>query len=118
MAIQRSNLFQDVPIAPGREQIETLLETEAFRLEHIVSMGHRTPDGEWYDQDRDEWVALLSGQARLRFENPPEEIDLTPGDCVIIPRGRRHRVEWTEPDRPSVWVTLHHFSEGGTLSRP
>lgn len=38
------------------------------RVERIVSQGHVTPPGQWYDQDWDEWVSLLSGAARLRVE--------------------------------------------------
>ena len=85
-----------------------LLATGNFRLERIVSNGQATPPGEWYDQDTHEWVALLSGGAGLRFEDEAEPRVLRPGDYLLIPAHRRHRVEWTDPGTPTVWLALHY----------
>ena len=85
-----------------------VLETTDFRLERIVSTGHVTPPGEWYDQDASEWVIVLGGRAGLRFEDEPEPRVLQPGDHVLIEPHRRHRVEWTDPDEPTVWLALHY----------
>jgi cupin 2 domain-containing protein len=84
-----------------------LLEAPGFRLERIVSMGHATPAGRWYDQDRAEWVLLLRGGAGLRFEDDAAPLTLRPGDHVLIPARRRHRVEWTDAAEPTVWLALH-----------
>lgn len=84
-----------------------LLERAALRLERIVSLGHATPPGEWYDQERDEWVVLLSGAARLAFEGEDGERQVVPGDWLWIPAHVRHRVTWTHPSEPSVWLALH-----------
>jgi cupin 2 domain-containing protein len=78
------------------------------RLERIVSTGHATPPGQWLDQDRTEWVTVLRGQASLRFEDEPEPRLLSPGDYVLIPAHRRHRVEWTDPGEPTIWLALHY----------
>jgi cupin 2 domain-containing protein len=101
------NLFANVPPALAAELIEPLAEIAGVRLERIVSTGHTTPPGEWYDQDRDEWVVLLTGRATLRFEQPAETVHLHPGDYVLIPAHRRHRVEWTDPDQETIWLALH-----------
>ena len=85
-----------------------LLETPALRLERIISTGHATAAGRWYDQDRDEWVAVLRGSAGLRFEGEAEARVLRPGDHLLIPARRRHRVEWTDAAEPTVWLALHH----------
>jgi cupin 2 domain-containing protein len=103
-----SNLFAGIPSDLPREWIEPLVETRALRLERIVSAGHATPPGRWYDQDRDEWVVLLSGGARLRFEGNGGEIRMRPGDWLHIPAHRRHRVEWTDPATRTVWLALHY----------
>lgn len=105
--VQIRNLFSDVSANHSEEQIDILLRTPDVRLERIVSTGQITPDGEWYDQDTAEWVLLLTGMARLRFETPAQEIDLKAGDCLLIPPHCRHRVDWTSPDGPSVWLALH-----------
>ncbi|MFZ5448429.1 MAG: cupin domain-containing protein [Thermodesulfobacteriota bacterium] len=101
------NLFADLPPEIPAEIFQVLLKTNNFRLERIVSGGQATPPGEWYDQDTHEWVVLLTGSASLRFEDEPERL-LRPGDHLSIPAHRRHRVEWTDPTRPTVWLALHY----------
>jgi cupin 2 domain-containing protein len=54
-------------------------------------------------------VALLSGAAGLRFEDEAEPRVLAPGDHLLIPAHRRHRVEWTDPETPTVWLALHYL---------
>jgi len=102
-----TNLFTPLAASHGNEVLETLAETGSFRLERIVSTGQSTPPGEWYDQDRDEWVALLTGSATLRFQEPDEVVPLAPGDWLLIPAHRRHRVEQTALDSESIWIALH-----------
>ncbi len=102
------NLF--VPPA-GRwtdEVTETLLQTAGFRLERIFTTGQVTPEDQWYDSPRAEWVVLLSGAARLQLEDESRRIEMRPGDYVLIPPHCRHRVAWTDPDLPSVWLALHY----------
>lgn len=101
-----SNLFDDISDRRQDELIQPLLGTTAVRVERIVSHGHASPAGFWYDQDRDEWVALLSGAAILRFEDTI--VALNPGDFVNIPAHAKHRVEWTTPDGPTVWLAVHY----------
>jgi cupin 2 domain-containing protein len=103
-----ANLFDPIPPKITSEIIQVLLAAGNFRLERIVSNGQATPAGEWYDQDTHEWVALLSGAAGLRFEDEAEPRVLAPGDYLLIPAHRRHRVEWTDPETSTVWLALHY----------
>jgi cupin 2 domain-containing protein len=103
-----ANLFDPIPAEVTEELFQVLLETGDFRLGRIVSTGQATPPGEWYDQDDHEWVVLLSGGAGLRFEDEPKPRVLSPGDYLLIPAHRRHRVEWTDPEAPTVWLALHY----------
>ena len=103
-----NNLFADLPADLPEELSEVLARAPGVRLERIVSLGHATPDGEWYDQDTNEWVVLLRGAAALRFEDEPEPRVLNPGDWLDIPAHRRHRVEWTAPNAPTIWIALHY----------
>lgn len=109
--VEIRNLFAAIDREHPEELFETLLQTPGVRVERIVSTGQTTPPGEWYDQTDDEWVALLSGAARLRFESPAAEHALNPGDCLLIPAHCRHRVEWTSLDEPTVWLALHIASQ-------
>ncbi|HQA25490.1 MAG TPA: cupin domain-containing protein [Candidatus Competibacteraceae bacterium] len=101
------NVFADIPAVLPEELFETLLQTGLCRLERIVSCGHATPSDQWYDQDWDEWVMVLQGQAGLRLANEDTARILAPGDSAWLPMHCRHRVEWTSTDPPTVWLALH-----------
>jgi cupin 2 domain-containing protein len=107
------NLLDSFPSPSADEVFEELLRGGRFTLQRIVSTGQATPAGQWYDQDTDEWVLVLSGAARLRFEDEPEPRELRRADYLNIPAHRRHRVEWTDPQRPTVWLALHY--QGNTV---
>lgn len=111
-----SSLLADLPENLAEERFETLLETGAFRLERILSLGHATPAGEWYDQARDEWVMLIQGAARLSIEGRDDALTLKPGDTVRLPARCRHRVEWTSPDDVTVWLALHFDADSGGVA--
>jgi len=102
------NIFFEFPDHISEEIFETILKTEHFKLERIISTGQATPPGEWYDQDTDEWVILLSGSAGLLFEDDEKVCVMKPGDYVHIPAHRRHRVEWTDANQKTIWLTLHY----------
>jgi cupin 2 domain-containing protein len=106
-SISVDNLLNAIPSEIPAEIFEVLLKTDSFRLERIISHGHATPPGEWYNQETHEWLMLLTGSACLRFENGPDRM-LLPGDHLLIPAHRRHRVEWTDPTQPTVWLALHY----------
>jgi cupin 2 domain-containing protein len=99
------SLLRDLPAgAEAAERFEDLLTRPGVRIERIVSSGQSTPPGEWLDQAWDEWVLVVAGRAGLTLEGAAPAT-LTPGDHVLIPAHRRHRVDWTET--PTVWLAVH-----------
>jgi cupin 2 domain-containing protein len=104
------NLLRDLPDASAGEIVERLAGSGAVRIERIVSHGQASPGGFWYDQDEAEFVLVLEGAARLAFADG-EIVALKPGDWVDIAPHRRHRVEWTDPDRPTVWLAVFYRQE-------
>lgn len=98
------NIFERVLGGEGREQLVTLLEAPGLRLEHILSHGQATAVDDWYDQLQPEWVVLLQGTAKLRFEGDGM-LELTSGDSILIPAHARHRVESCSQD--ARWLALH-----------
>jgi cupin 2 domain-containing protein len=101
-----TNLLADIRASLPEELVQTILERPNVRIERIVSHGQVTPPGFWYDQTRSEFVVLLGGAARLEFEN--ETVEMKPGSYIDIPAHRRHRVEWTSPDEPTIWLAIHY----------
>jgi cupin 2 domain-containing protein len=102
------NLLRDLPDAGASEITDALVARPGLRIERIVSFGQANPQGFWYDQAEAEWVVLLAGAARLRFEDETQARALGPGDWVEIAAHRRHRVEWTDPDQPTVWLAVFY----------
>jgi cupin 2 domain-containing protein len=106
------NLFVDLPCAPqATEHLEVLLARSGLRIERIVSSGQASPSGFWYQQPEAEWVLLVTGEALLRFEDEIEARRLHAGDWLHIEAGRRHRVEWTVAETPSVWLAVHYLTD-------
>ena len=102
------NLLSPLPAANAAERVDTLLTRPGLRIERIISRGQSSPPGFWYDQGEAEWVLALAGAARLRFADEAETRLLRPDDWVDIAPHRRHRVDWTDPEVPTVWLAVFY----------
>ncbi len=98
------NLFQDIPDPLPEELVSILAENDRVKIERIVSDGHASPEGFWYDQEQNEWVMLLSGAALLTVED--QYIELRPGDHLLIPAHQRHRIESTSTTEKTIWLAV------------
>ena len=103
----KGNLFEGISDRLPEERFEELVSGKAVTVERIVSRGHASPETGWYDQPRHEWVLVLQGRGAVAFEEG-EEVTLGPGDHLLIPAHRRHRVAWTNPDEATVWLAVHY----------
>ena len=108
MTITKKNLFVDIPDDLKDELIETILQTANFRIERIVSRGHCSAEDFWYDQNDNELVILLKGNAVLRFEKQSQPIKMNPGDYLHVEKHVRHRVEWTNREQETIWLAVHY----------
>jgi cupin 2 domain-containing protein len=99
------NLFRDIPGRAAEEFVERLAEGPGARVERIVSRGHRSPEGAWYDQDEHEWVVLLSGSGELEMADG-RRIPMEPGDHVFLAAHQKHRVVRTDPGVETVWLAV------------
>ncbi len=102
------NRFEGLPRSVPEELTDILVNSDAVRVERIGSTGHRSPDQFWYDQDENEWVVVLQGEATLRFEGQDELRRFGPGDHTTIPAHCRHRVESTSADEPTVRLAVFY----------
>ena len=101
-----TNIFNLPASLPDEELFETLLSSDNVLIERIISTGQTTPPGEWYDQEQDEWVILLQGEAELSYADG-SRIKLCSGDYVFIPARQKHRVEYTSSEPPCIWLAVH-----------
>jgi cupin 2 domain-containing protein len=103
-----SSLFENIPTEVPEELFTILAKGNGVTIERIVSKGHASLEGEWYDQENHEWVLVVKGAARLQFEGH-DEIALEEGDHLFIPAHARHRVVWTPENQETIWVAVHYM---------
>ncbi|MBE9564985.1 MAG: cupin domain-containing protein [Proteobacteria bacterium] len=101
------NILTNIPNNLESEVLERLVDAENVQIERIISLGHRSPDTGWFDQETNEWVMVLKGEAVLLFEEGTTK-NLKPGDYLNIPAHTKHKVEWTEPDSETIWLAVHY----------
>ena len=99
------NIFDLPEPLPDEEFFNDLITAKAVKIERIVSNGQTTPAGQWYDQDLDEWVVLIQGEAELGYESG-DKLRLIAGDHVLIPAHVRHRVVFTSEIPPCIWIAV------------
>ena len=107
MNLERNNLFQLPPGALNEEAIETIIDGDNIKAERIISKGHTSPPTGWYDQDLNEWVTILQGEAIVSVEGD-KDYHLVAGSHLNIPAHTRHRVKWTLPEVETIWLAVHY----------
>jgi len=106
--MENGNLYQHIPAQLPEELVERLAAGNGMKIERIVSRGHCSEPDFWYDQQENEWVLLLKGAAKLRFEEGDRLVDLTEGSYVNIHAHEKHRVEWTKEDTETIWLAVFY----------
>ena len=95
------NIYNYTQPKIGEETIQTLFKQNNVTIKHIAS--HALESGVSYDQDEDEWLVLIRGEALLSFED--QDVNLKQGDTFFIKRHQRHYVKKTSAD--ALWLTVH-----------
>ncbi len=104
------NIFKHIPPDLPDELMEKIAgdAEKGIKIERIVSRGHASPPGFWYDQEKNEFVIVLKGKAGLIFKDRNKIFELSPGDYLEIPAHTLHRVEWTSDEEDTVWLAVHY----------
>lgn len=104
------NLFAGIPVLDTGEDFRSVYACPALTIERIVSSPR--PEPTLYDQDGDEWVLLLQGDATLELDGEP--VRLTAGDHLLIPAHLPHRVLATSEAPRCIWLAVHIHSHRGS----
>jgi cupin 2 domain-containing protein len=105
--MKKSNIFANIPSEIKEELFEEIVKKEGLTIERIISKGHTTTESEWYDEENDEWVIVLKGEAILEFETS-DDVRLKEGDYLNIPAHTKHRVSWTKENEKTIWLAIHY----------
>jgi mannose-6-phosphate isomerase-like protein (cupin superfamily) len=66
----------------------------------VATMSQNSPHGGEMHPDGDEILYLISGRLRVVFlDSPLEDVDVLPGDGLVVPKGMWHRVDIIEPSQ-------------------
>jgi cupin 2 domain-containing protein len=99
--------MESLPPDAAEETFEEIIRSPSVRVERIISQGQSSPGSGWYDQDENEWVMLIKGNATLEWEDG-SITDLSAGDYLNIPAHRKHRVLSTAQDEITVWLAVFY----------
>lgn len=107
MTNKKKNIFAGLPENMPEEIFESIIESKDFLLEKIISDGHNSPQNFWYDQEKNEFVMLMRGSAKIIYDDG-KSFSLSAGEYLIIPAHQKHRVEETDKNQKTIWLALHY----------
>ena len=96
------NIYENIPKTLDEEEIKQIASFKDVRIERIISTGQTS---DWYDQDEDEWVCLLQGEAVLEFEDSAKK-KLRAGDTIFLKAHLKHRVAHTSSNPQCIWLCV------------
>ncbi len=102
------NFFSGIPHQIDDEIFDTILSSDGCEIKRIISKGQKSPADHWYDQEKNEWVMVLKGAAKLKFKDDNKIVEMIPGDYIHIPAHCKHRVEWTDPNAETIWLAMYY----------
>lgn len=108
--MEKHSILDDININAKEEIFSDLLKNKNVRIERIVSTGQTSPKDFWYDQDENEFVLVLEGEAILEFkeEDKIKEVKLNKNDYIDIKAHVKHRVKYTDTTKPTIWLAVFY----------
>jgi cupin 2 domain-containing protein len=101
------NIYSKIPSTKNKEIFQTLLQNKKIKIERVVSFGQVNEKGKWLKEARNEWVMILKGAGKLRFQKDNRLIKLKAGDYIFIPANTSHCVEWTTLREKTIWLAVY-----------
>jgi cupin 2 domain-containing protein len=97
------SFLDNIPIESSDEIFETIVTNEKVKIQRIISYGQITKDYYWYDQDEDEFVMILEGDAKIKYDDG-SIYSLSKGDSLYIKAHQKHQVVYTS--NPAIWLAI------------
>lgn len=90
------------------ENIINTKDLKNLKIERIISKGQISEKDFWYNQEENELVILLEGNAILEIENQGE-LKLTKGDYLILNKNVKHKINYTSKIPECIWLAIHYL---------
>ncbi len=104
--MNKSNILSNILVDKKNEQFFDIFKNENIRIETIVSNGQKSKKDFWYEQDENEFVMIVQGDAILEFND--KEVKMSKGDYLIIEKHIRHRVKYTSQTQATIWLAVFY----------
>lgn len=104
--IEKISFYDNITSDVNYEKFFEIFKNDVIKIEKIVSNGQSSPEDFWYEQEENEFVLLLKGNAILEFED--QTMILNEGDAVNIPALKKHRVKQTSLEEPTIWLAVFY----------
>ena len=106
--MRKGNIYGKIPKKLPKELFNTIIYGNKIKIERIVSKKHKSPKGYWYDQNENEFVMILKGNAELTFivNKKFKKLKMRKGNYVNIPSHLKHRVDKTSKE--TVWLAIFY----------
>lgn len=104
--MDKISFYDNIPYNLNEEKFFEIFKNDVIKIEKIVSNGQKSPENFWYEQQENEFVLVLKGNAILEFED--KIMVLKEGDAVNIPALKKHRVKQTSPNEPTIWLAVFY----------
>lgn len=104
--MDKISFYDNIICDKNEEKFFEIFKNDVIKIEKIVSNGQKSPENFWYEQEENEFVLVLKGDAILEFED--ETIELKEGDAVNIPAFKKHKVIQTNQNEPTIWLAVFY----------
>jgi len=101
------NLLDNIPFTSKNEIFNTIISNDNIKIERIISYGQTTPKDYWYNQEEDEFVLILKGDAKIQYDDGSIHI-LNTNDSLYIQSHQKHKVTYTA--NPTIWLAIFFLS--------
>ena len=107
--MQIHNIFEypHLQVNSSKEYFEDIFVHDNIKIEKIYSSGQFTPAGKWLKEDVNEFVYVVEGCAIINFKEENKIYTLKKGDYFLIPECTEHRIESTDSENITTWLTIH-----------
>ncbi len=106
----KKSLLDNVLVDKENENFQDIIKDKNIRIERIVSNGQSSTEDFWYDQEQNEFVLLVEGHAILEIkeDNKIKSIELIKNEYINIKAGVKHRVKYTDINKPTIWLAIFY----------
>ena len=97
------SFLEEIPVNSKDEIFQTIVKNDNIKIERIISYSQTAPSDFWYDQEEDEFVYIIQGDAKIKYVDGTVN-NLNTNDSLYIKAHQKHQVIYTS--NPAIWLAV------------